>query len=99
MPNDSVSDTVARVPLWLVESDVSANAVRVYALIAGHDTGGGGWVVPLAELSALVSLGRSTTKRVLNELVHVGAVEVIARTDPVSGVRLASAYRPRGGPV
>lgn len=79
---EAVESAWARTPLWVAESDISANAVRVYVVMhrwRGHMNSACWPSVRLIAERARVSA--RTVQRAIKELVDIGAIEVVERSD------------------
>lgn len=68
-----------KVPKWLIRSDVSPAAIRVYAEIGLHDGGSSFCTVSMAKLGAYVGLSDRTVRWAVQELEGVGAIRVVRR--------------------
>lgn len=72
--------TFAVVPTWVLDSAVSANAVRLYAVLARYTDAGGKCFPGRAELQGRLQVGSlDTVDRAMKQLVGIGAVTITRR--------------------
>lgn len=92
--------TFAIVPEWILDADISANAVRLYAVLRRYADQDGACYPSRATLAGRLRVSRDTVDRAARELVDVGALEVEGRRT-ASGDRDSNLYRlhtlPGGG--
>lgn len=91
----------ALVPEWVLYADITAHAVRLYAVLARHADKTTGRCHPTrATLAGLMRTSRATVDRALEQLRQVGAVEVRQRKsekgDWTSNVYLVRTMPPKG---
>ena len=80
MPSVTDRQPFAIVPEWLLYSPVSANAIRLYAVLHRH-AGPHGAYPSNGRLCELMGVAENTVRRALDELSKIGAVEVRAHFD------------------
>lgn len=80
----------AIVPEWIIDSDVSANAVRLYALLNRYANSRGQAFPTRATLAKRMGVSTDTVDRAKQELVEIGALTIQRRTsdagDPTSNL-------------
>ena len=76
------TDYFAIVPEWVIHADISANAVRLYAILNRFANGSGKAWPSRRTLAELMRTSTATVDRAKDELVAVGALIVEARTNP-----------------
>lgn len=99
-PRLSTDATFAVVPTWVLDSDVNAAAIRLYAVLGRYADQGGTCWPSRATLAARVRVSTDTVDRALRQLVGIGAV-TITRRHGTDGSQTSSLYRlhvtPAGG--
>jgi hypothetical protein len=85
----------AIIPESVLYADISATAVRVYGVLRRHADKDNGTCHPgKTRIAALARIGIRTVNRAIDELVVIGAIEVIHRLDPDNPKRmLTNQYR------
>lgn len=85
----------AIIPESVLYADISATAVRVYGVLRRHADKDNGTCHPgKTRIAALARIGIRTVNRAIDELVVIGAIEVIHRPDPDNPKRmLTNQYR------
>jgi hypothetical protein len=80
----------AIVPEWIIDSDVSANAIRLYAILNRYANSRGQAFPTRATLAKRMSCSTDTVDRAKQELVEIGALTIQRRTtdagDPTSNL-------------
>lgn len=90
----SADVTFAIIPTWLLDSSVSAAAIRLYATLASYADNTTKLAFPSrARLADRMRCSRDTIDRAQRELVAVGAITVRRRWHPESGAPTSSEYR------
>lgn len=76
------SDYFAIVPEWVLDADISSNAVRLYAILNRYaNTRGRAWPTRQT-LADRMKVSTSTVDRARDELVEIGALTVETRISP-----------------
>lgn len=99
-----VDTTFAIIPVWVLDADVSAQAVRLYGVLRRvADARGYGWAKRRTLAERLHVTNEKTVDRALAELVALGAVRVVERwsepTENGKPYRLANGYVVLSTPV
>jgi len=74
-------DVWAKVPEALIYSELSANAVRIYAAFMRHGSDPTNCYPSYARLAELCHMGQTTVRRAVAELVEAGWIEIEHRYD------------------
>ena len=91
MDYTSVDEYYAIVPEWVIDLPISAQAVRLYAVLNRYADKDDGTCFPaIATLARRMHTSNSTVKRALNELKKCGAVFVEPRYNAETKNRLAT---------
>ncbi len=89
--NDSDTGPFALVPEWVLDSEVSANAVRLYAVLGRYvDSGGTCWP-SRRTLAERLKMSKDTVDRSLKELRAIDAVSIVSQFTP-GGDQTANLY-------
>jgi DNA-binding Lrp family transcriptional regulator len=89
----SADNYFAVVPEWLIYSGVSAQAVRVYCVLARHADKDTTKSFPSHNrIAKLIGVSNSTVRNALKELIDLGAVVVEHRYDKESGHQKSNNY-------
>lgn len=91
----SADQYFAIIPESILYADISATAVRVYGVLRRHADKDDGTCHPgKSRIASLAHIGTRTVNRAIDELVGIGAIEVIHRPDPDNPKRmLTNQYR------
>ena len=76
------SDYFAIVPEWVLDADISANAIRLYAVLNRYANDRGRAWPSRRTLAERLRVSASTIDRAKDELVGIGALTVEARVSP-----------------
>ena len=82
MTNIQSSDYFAIIPEWVLQADISANAVRLYGILNRFANGNGRAWPSRNTLADLMRVSKGTIDRAKTELVDIGALLVEQRTNP-----------------
>lgn len=100
MPDEIEADLYfSIVPEWVLDADISSNAIRLYAILRRYADASGSCFPSRATLAGRMRCSRDTVDRAVRELVTIGALEVSSRRTE-SGDRDSNLYRvisARGG--
>lgn len=89
------SDTgpFALVPVWVLESEISAQAVRVYAIHSDFADRQGAHFHSRRKIAERARCSVDAVDRAHGELVRIGALEIQARRDETSPRQTSNRYR------
>lgn len=82
MTNIQSTDYFAIIPEWVLQADISANAVRLYGILNRFANGNGRAWPSRNTLADLMRVSKGTIDRAKTELVDIGALLVEQRTNP-----------------
>ena len=81
------------VPEWVIDAPISAQAVRVYAVLCRYADKDDGTCFPsIRTLSERIHVSESTIKRALKELKAIGAIKSQKRFDKATGEQTSNLY-------
>ncbi len=81
------------VPEWVIDAPISAQAVRVYAVLCRYADKDTGTCFPsIKTLADRINVSESTIKRALKELKSIGASKSQKRFDSVTGEKTSNLY-------
>lgn len=91
----SKSDTgpFALVPVWVLESEISAQAIRVYAIHSDYADRQGAHFHSRRSIAERARCSVDAVDRAHGELVKIGALEIEARRDDTSPRQTSNRYR------
>ena len=81
------------VPEWVIDAPISAQAVRVYAVLCRYADKDDGTCFPsIKTLAERIHVSESTIKRALKELKAIGAIKSQKRFDKATGEQTSNLY-------
>lgn len=81
------------VPEWVIDAPISAQAVRVYAVLCRYADKDDGTCFPsIRTLAERIHVSESTIKRALKELKAIGAIKSQKRFDKATGEQTSNLY-------
>ena len=81
------------VPEWVIDAPISAQAVRVYAVLCRYADKDDGTCFPsIRTLAERINVSESTIKRGLKELKAIGAIKSQKRFDKATGEQTSNLY-------
>lgn len=81
------------VPEWVIDAPISAQAVRVYAVLCRYADKEDGTCFPsIKTLGERINVSDSTIKRALKELKEIGAIKSQKRFDKATGEQTSNLY-------
>ena len=81
------------VPEWVIDAPISAQAVRVYAVLCRYADKDDGTCFPsIKTLAERIHVSESTIKRALKELKAIGAIKSQKRYDKATGEQTSNLY-------
>lgn len=81
------------VPEWVIDAPISAQAVRVYAVLCRYADKDDGTCFPsIRTLAERINVSESTIKRALKELKAIGAIKSQKRFDKATGEQTSNLY-------
>ena len=81
------------VPEWVIDAPVSAQAVRVYAVLCRYADKDDGTCFPsIRTLAERINVSESTIKRAIKELKTIGAIKSQKRFDKATGEQTSNLY-------
>ncbi len=81
------------VPEWVIDAPISAQAVRVYAVLCRYADKDTGTCFPsIKTLADRINVSESTIKRALKELKSIGAIKSQKRFDTATGEQTSNLY-------
>ena len=81
------------VPEWVIDAPISAQAVRVYAVLCRYADKDDGTCFPsIRTLAERIHLSESTIKRAIKELKTIGAIKSQKRFDKATGEQTSNLY-------
>lgn len=81
------------VPEWVIDAPISAQAVRVYAVLCRYADKDDGTCFPsIRTLAERINVSESTIKRAIKELKTIGAIKSQKRFDKATGEQTSNLY-------
>ena len=81
------------VPEWVIDAPISAQAVRIYAVLCRYADKDDGTCFPsITTLASRIKVSNSTIKRGLRELKDIGAIKSQKRFDKATGEQTSNLY-------